>query len=195
MAALVFYMPEAKICQSPAVRCQCPASRSTFTLRFGHAKVIKADPAEYVKPYVKTNKNDYIDAEAIAEAVTRPSMRFVPIKTDDQLDLQSLHRVRERWVGLRTAVINQIRGLLLERGIDRHSERKQSSSDGLHMTPGTKRQAWKSLKAIPSSADQRRLIGVFDSCQVCWRTMRWQKRSIPALPKTCKPEMPQRQRK
>jgi hypothetical protein len=66
---------------------------------------------------VKTNKNDYIDAEAIAEAVTRPSMRFVPIKTDDQLDLQSLHRVRERWVGRRTAVINQIRGLLLERGI------------------------------------------------------------------------------
>jgi transposase len=74
-------------------------------------------PAQYVKPYVKTNKNDYIDAEAIAEAVGRPSMRFVPIKTDDQLDLQSLHRGRERWVGRRTAVINQIRGFLLERGI------------------------------------------------------------------------------
>ena len=56
-------------------------------------------------------------AEAIAEAVTRPSMRFVPIQTEDQLDLQSLHRVRERWVGRRTAVINQIRGMLLERGI------------------------------------------------------------------------------
>ena len=74
-------------------------------------------PAQYVKPYVKTNKNDYIDAEAIAEAVGRPTMRFVPIKSDDQLDLQSLHRVRERWVTRRTAVINQIRGLLLERGI------------------------------------------------------------------------------
>ena len=74
-------------------------------------------PAQYVKPYVKTNKNDYIDAEAIAEAVTRPSMRFVPIKTDDQLDLQSLPRVRERWGVRRTAVINQMRGLLLERGI------------------------------------------------------------------------------
>jgi transposase len=74
-------------------------------------------PAQYVKPYVKTNKNDYIDAEAIAEAVGRPNMRFVPIKTNDQLDLQSLHRVRERWVVRRTAVINQIRGLLLERGI------------------------------------------------------------------------------
>ena len=74
-------------------------------------------PAQYVKPYVKTNKSDYIDAEAIAEAVGRPKMRFVPIKSDDQLDLQSLHRVRERWVMRRTAVINQIRGLLLERGI------------------------------------------------------------------------------
>jgi len=78
---------------------------------------VRLMPAQYVKPYVKTNKNDYIDAEAIAEAVGRPSMRFVPIKTDDQLDLQSLHRVRERWVGRRTAVINQMRGLLLERGI------------------------------------------------------------------------------
>jgi transposase len=76
---------------------------------------------------VKTNKNDYIDAEAIAEAVGRPKMRFVPIKSDDQLNMQSLHRVRESWVGRRTSVINQIRGLLLERGITirkgrRHAE-------------------------------------------------------------------------
>ncbi len=78
---------------------------------------VRLIPAQYVKPYVKTNKSDYIDAEAIAEAVARPTMRFVPIKSDDQLDLQSLHRVRERWVMRRTAVINQIRGLLLERGI------------------------------------------------------------------------------
>jgi transposase len=76
----------------------------------------KAHPAQYVKPYVKTNKTDYIDAEAIAEAVGRPTMRFVPLKSDDQLDLQSLHRMRERWVMRRTAVVNQIRGLLLERG-------------------------------------------------------------------------------
>src|ERR1700751_3152937 len=78
---------------------------------------VRLMPAQYVKPYVKTNKNDYIDAEAIAEAVTRPTMRFVPIKTDDQLDLQSLHRLSERWGVRRTAVINQIRGMLLERGI------------------------------------------------------------------------------
>src|SRR6185437_2203885 len=88
---------------------------------------VRLMPAQYVKPYVKTNKNDYIDAEAIAEAVGRPRMRFVPIKSDDQLDMQSLHRVRDRWVAHRTAVINQIRGLLLERGITfrkgrRHAE-------------------------------------------------------------------------
>ena len=77
---------------------------------------VRLIPAQYVKPYVKTNKSDYIDAEAIAEAVGRPTMRFVPVKSDDQLDLQSLHRVRERWVMRRTAVVNQIRGLLLERG-------------------------------------------------------------------------------
>jgi transposase len=85
---------------------------------------VRLMPAQYVKPYVKTNKNDYIDGEAIAEAVTRPTMRFVPIKSDDQLDLQSLHRVRERWVVRRTAVINQIRGLLLERGITMRKGRK-----------------------------------------------------------------------
>ena len=78
---------------------------------------VRLMPAQYVKPYVKANQNDYIDAEPIAEAVARPTMRFVPIKTDDQLDMQSLHRVRERWVMRRTAVINQIRSLLLERGI------------------------------------------------------------------------------
>jgi transposase len=77
---------------------------------------VRLIPAQYVKPYVKTNKNDYIDAEAIAEAVGRPRMRFVPIKTEDQLDMQSL-RVRRRSVIRGTAVVNQMRGLLLERGI------------------------------------------------------------------------------
>ena len=78
---------------------------------------VRLMPAQYVKPYVKTNKSDYIDAAAIAEAVQRPRMRFVPIKTEEQLDLQALHRVRERWVMRRTAVVNQIRSLLLERGL------------------------------------------------------------------------------
>src|SRR5258707_7995867 len=76
---------------------------------------VRLIPAQYVKPYVKTNKSDFIDAEAISEAVARPTMRFVPIKTDDHLDLQSLHRVRERWGIGRPAALNPIRGLLLER--------------------------------------------------------------------------------
>lgn len=78
---------------------------------------VRLIPAQFVKPFVKSNKNDFIDAEAIAEAVTRKNMRFVPIKTNDQLDLQALHRVRDRLVQRRTGLINQIRGFLLERGI------------------------------------------------------------------------------
>ncbi len=74
-------------------------------------------PPEYVKPYVKSHKNDDRDAEAIAEAATRPTMRFVPIKSEEQLDVQTLHRARERLVGTRTALINQLRGVLFDRGI------------------------------------------------------------------------------
>ena len=73
---------------------------------------VKLIPAQFVKPFVKSNKNDFIDAEAIAEAVTRKNMRFVPIKTDEQLDLQALHRVRDRLVARRTSVINQLRAFL-----------------------------------------------------------------------------------
>ncbi|HEY0722726.1 MAG TPA: IS110 family transposase [Pyrinomonadaceae bacterium] len=72
---------------------------------------------EYVRPYVKAQKNDDRDAEAIAEAATRPTMRFVELKSAEQLDMQSLHRVRDRLVGERTALINQLRAVLLERGI------------------------------------------------------------------------------
>jgi len=74
-------------------------------------------PARYVRPYSKGQKNDFHDAEAIAEAVQRPTMKFVATKTADQLDLQGLHRVRERLVSQRTRIINQIRAFLLERGI------------------------------------------------------------------------------
>src|SRR5258707_2080329 len=78
---------------------------------------VRLIPAQYVKPFLKGHKNDYRDAEAIAEAVQRPTMNFVAIKTPEQSDLLSLHRVRSRLVGRRTAVINQIRGFLIERGI------------------------------------------------------------------------------
>src|SRR5512134_2571380 len=74
-------------------------------------------PARYVRAYLKGNKNDFRDAEAIAEAVQRPTMRFVATKTAEQLDLQALHRVRERLVSQRTGIINQIRAFLLERGV------------------------------------------------------------------------------
>ena len=74
-------------------------------------------PAKYVRPYSRGQKNDFRDAEAIAEAVQRPTMKFVATKTADQLDLQALHRVRERLVSQRTGIINQIRAFLLERGI------------------------------------------------------------------------------
>jgi transposase len=71
---------------------------------------------EYVRPYVKAQKNGDRDAEAIAEAATRPTMRFVELKSEEQLDVQTLHRVRDRLVGERTSLTNQIRSLLLERG-------------------------------------------------------------------------------
>lgn len=72
---------------------------------------------QFVKPYVKTNKSDLNDAEAICEAASRPSMRFVPIKSEEQLSIQAAHRIRSRLVGNRTALANQIRGLLAECGI------------------------------------------------------------------------------
>jgi len=78
---------------------------------------VRLMPPEYVQPYVKAQKNDERDAEAIAEAATRPTMRFVELKSEAQLDAQILHRARSRLVGQRTALINQLRALLLERGI------------------------------------------------------------------------------
>ena len=75
-----------------------------------HGHDVKLLAPQFVKPFVKSNKNDMRDAEAIAEAVTRPTMRFVPIKEVDQQDIQALHRVRERLIGARTALINEVHG-------------------------------------------------------------------------------------
>ena len=72
---------------------------------------------EYVRPYVKSQKNDDRDADAIAEAATRPTMRFVALKSEKQTRHQTLHRARDRLVSERTALINQLRAVLLERGI------------------------------------------------------------------------------
>src|SRR5215813_8384750 len=83
-----------------------------------HGHEVKRMAPQFVKPYVKSHKNDSRDAEAIAEAVTRPTMRFVPVKDVDQQDIQALHRVRERLIGERTALVNAVHGLRHEYGMD-----------------------------------------------------------------------------
>jgi transposase len=94
----------------------CGAHHLGRTLREqGHT--VRLMSPEYVQPYVKAQKNDDRDAEAIAEAATRPTMRFVELKSETQMDMQSLHRARDRLVGERMALINQLRAFLLERGI------------------------------------------------------------------------------
>jgi transposase len=72
---------------------------------------------EYVQPFVKAQKNDAGTRKRIAEAATRPTMRFVDLKSQEKLDMPTLHRARDRLVGERTALINQLRAILLERGI------------------------------------------------------------------------------
>ncbi|WP_270792890.1 IS110 family transposase [Aeromonas sp. QDB21] len=113
----------------------------------GLGHTVKLMAPQFVKPYVKTNKNDAADAEAICEAVTRPTMRFVPIKNREQLAVLALHRARQGFVKARTAQANQIRGLLAEYGLlipqgiahigKRVPEFLEDSENGL---PGTFRQ-------------------------------------------------------
>jgi transposase len=82
-----------------------------------HGHDVRLIAPQFVKASVKSPKNDARDAEAIGEAVTRPTMRFVPIKRVEQQDLQALHRIRERLIKARTALVNEMRGLLNEYGI------------------------------------------------------------------------------
>lgn len=95
----------------------CPGSQwlARKLQALGHeARIV---PAKFVKPYIKSNKNDLIDAEAIAEAVTRPTMRFVQVKTTEQVDTQALHRIREQLVARRTKMVCQMRAFCLEYGV------------------------------------------------------------------------------
>lgn len=126
----------------------------------GHA--VKLMPPEYVRPYVKAQKNDDRDAEAIAEAATRPTMRFVELKSQEQLDIQSLHRVRSRLVGARTTLINQMRSVLLERGITIAQGRRkfEKELDGLFadevlLAPGRIRDLLLDMRAEWAALDQR----------------------------------------
>jgi transposase len=107
-----------------AMEACCGAHYLGRLLKAGGHEVRLMSP-EYVRPYVKANKNDDRDAEAIAEAATRPTMRFVPVKSEAQSDVQALHRARSRLVAERTALINHLRALLLERGIVAPKGRKQ----------------------------------------------------------------------
>ena len=78
---------------------------------------VRLIPLQFVKPYVKSNKNDARDAEAICEAMSRPNMRFVTVKTVEQQDIQATHRIREELKVRRTAKANQIRGLVAGYGL------------------------------------------------------------------------------
>jgi transposase len=95
----------------------CPGSNWLARKAIGFGHQVRIVPAQFVKPFVKSNKTDIVDAEAIAEAISRPTMRFTLPKTEAQLDLQALHRVRQRLVSSKTAVINQSRAFLLEYGL------------------------------------------------------------------------------
>ena len=116
-------------------------------------------PAKYVRPYSKGQKNDFRDAEAIAEAVQRPTMKFVATKSADQLDLQALHRVRERLVSQRTGIINQIRAFLLERGI--------AVRQGLRFL----RAELPDILANPSDVLSLRMVRALEELSLDWRRL------------------------
>ena len=116
-------------------------------------------PAKYVRPYSRGQKNDFRDAEAIAEAVQRPTMKFVATKTSEQLDLQALHRVRERLVSQRTGIINQIRAFLLERGI--------AVRQGLRFL----RAELPRVLASPPDVLSPRMVGVIEGLAEDWRRL------------------------
>jgi transposase len=116
-------------------------------------------PAKYVRPYSKGQKNDFRDAEAIAEAVQRPTMKFVATKTVEQLDLQAQHRVRERLVSQRTGIINQIRAFLLERGIAVRQGRLYLRAE----LPG--------ILAAPSEVLSPRMTRIIEELATDWRRL------------------------
>jgi transposase len=98
----------------------CPGSQWFARKLQAMGHTVRIIPAQFVKPYVKSNKSDTIDAAAIAEAVTRPTMRFVEVKTAEQVDLQALHRIRNLMVTNRTRLICQMRAFCFEQGVAIH---------------------------------------------------------------------------
>ena len=126
----------------------CCGAHHLGRMMAGQGHQVRLMSPEYVRPYVKAQKNDDRDAEAIAEAATRPTMRFVELKSESQLDVQTLHRARDRLVGERTALINQLRAVLLERGVtipqgrrklEQHLDAFAASDDDHSLSPRIRR--------------------------------------------------------
>jgi transposase len=145
----------------------CCGAHHLGRLLVAQGHTVKLMPPEYVRPYVKAQKNDDRDAEAIAEAATRPTMRFVALKSQEQLDIQSLHRVRSRLVGARTTLINQMRAILLERGITVAQGRRKFEkaldamlADEASLVPGRLRDLLLDIRAEWADLDRR--IDAFD---------------------------------
>jgi len=120
---------------------------------------VRLIPAQYVKPFLKGHKNDYRDAEAIAEAVQRPTMHFVRIKTPEQMDLLALHKVRSRLVRQRTGTINQIRGFLIERGIT------------VRQRPVPLRKALLDILASDAAETSPRILRLLEDLAADWRRL------------------------
>ena len=145
-------------------------------------------PAKYVRPYSKGQKNDFRDAEAIAEAVQRPTMKFVATKTAEQLDLQALHRVRERLVSQRTGIINQIRAFLLERGVAISSAMVAAIGTGDAFAKGRDFAAWLGLVPKQMSTGDRTILGKISKrgnrylrvlfVQAAWVTRSWERHGL-----------------
>jgi len=153
----------------------------------GHT--VKLMSPEYVRPYVKAQKNDDRDAEAIAEAATRPTMRFVELKSQEQLDIQTLHRVRSRLVTARTTLINQLRAILLERGATFAQGRRKFETgldamlaDAERLPPGRIRQLILDMREEWSALD-RRIVALDEEFAVLARTDEAARRltSIPGV--------------
>ena len=149
-----------------------------------HGHEVKRMAPQFVKPYVKSNKNAMRDAEGMSEAVTRPTMRFVPTKELDQQDIQALHRVRERLIGARTALVHEVHGLLNEYGIvvpKGVSKFRQTVVDKLEsekatLTPLSQEMFWKLVEEFAAleaqlAYDQEKLDTLAATHPECQRLM------------------------
>ena len=153
-----------------------------------HGHDVRLMSPEYVRPYIKAQKNDDRDAEEIAEAVTRPTMRFVELKSQDQLDMQTLHRSRDRLVGEQTALINQLRAILLERGMVA-PQGKRKLEQFLAVLMDEQGGAGLSPRMIVLAADARtqwaeldRRISAFDAEFVRWVKENQEARRLTTIP-------------